>query len=243
MRNLEITTELRYSEDNFDFQDAMVQVVAPEYRTNGLYQYVAWDGESVTIDDLREILPSTLKRDLLIYALAVDWNYYSKTEIRKMGKQELIDLIQTDAEQDGLDLREYENWASDNNFAIGMDNYTFYKTRGYSQGDVLQYFAHNDIEVDEEFVSHICWDSTIYGTIRVSFDTTAINGVTTKYSEVFEFPEWTNCQYDISDLDGDGIAKYIDKSLPYGLTFKEKQTLVEKLSNLDYTEIKYSCAC
>ena len=140
-------------------------VVEPQNRTYGLYQYTGYDNdiEIMGMNDLKGIHPKTLKRDLLEYALSVDWNYYSKTEVRAMNKEELINLIESDDDFEYMDLHEWEELMSNSNIGINLDDYTIYKTRGYSQGDYAQVVIHDSQQFEglEKYIDNLFWDQPI----------------------------------------------------------------------------------
>ena len=150
-----------------EFNNTFKTVVESDNRSYGLYHYTSWgEEEEVGLSDLKALdYKNNTKHCLLTYALGEDWNYYSKTEIRAMKKQELIDLIESDSVLDYMDLNEIEEWASDNSFGIGLDNYEIIKTRGYSQGDMAQVLVRNEL-LDAELrtlIDHLFWDApTVY---------------------------------------------------------------------------------
>ena len=156
-----------------DWKENFNTLIESSYYKNALHQYIdCGNEEKISIGDLRAIdEKNTLKRDLLAYALTVDWNYYSKTEIRAMNKDRLIELIESDEEISYMDLGEVESWASDNNFGLELDNYTIIETKGYSQGDFAEVAVHDKfIEEDwlRKHIDHLFWDAPVYYLLRVN---------------------------------------------------------------------------
>ena len=143
----------------------------------GLYQYIHWGSlEKIELWDLCTIdREKTLKESLLDYALSIDWNFWTKAELRKMTKDELADLIENDMNEADSGLDKWLEFAADNNITIGADSFKFYKTIGYSQGDLaewcirisdLENLAHMSTPV-QLYVNNFFWDAPISYSLTV----------------------------------------------------------------------------
>jgi len=137
----------------------------------GLYQYIDYGNfEKIELGDLCIIdRGKTLKKSLLDYALSIDCNFWSKTEVRRMTKDELADLIENYMNETDLGLDEWLEFAEENNITIGADSFEFYKTRGYSQGDFAEWCIRiSDLEELKDmditlppYVDNLFWDAPI----------------------------------------------------------------------------------
>ena len=244
MKNLQIETDLHYSTgDSWDFDENFKVIEEPAYRTHGLYFYTGFGNEEfMDMDDLKSIDPeTTLKHDLLEYALSVDWNYYTKTEVRSMNKDELIELIQGNSDFDYMDLHEVEKEMSEANIGIMLDKYDIEKSYGYN--DVMQYVIKTEYNTPEtrKYIDNICWNSRIFGTINVSFSHTK-NAVNYEFNEEFEFNEVCEDEYE-ADLNVDHIIRQINREVLIPLRDDECEQIRIKLRDVDYTDVKYPCAC
>ena len=202
-----------------DFTENFHTVIESGYRTSGLYQYTEWgQEEEVNLSDLKAIdYKNTLKRDLLTYALGEDWNYYSKTEIRGMNKQDLIDLVESDSDLDYMDLEEIEEWASENNFGLGLDHYEIIETRGYSQGDYAQVLIRNELVSDDlkKSINHFFWDAPVSYTLIVDGEDYCIEeDIEDMYEydadEVYKICEKLFAEHDKKDV----ILEFIKENAP-----------------------------
>ena len=63
-------------------------------------------------------IKKTSHMSLLNYALSVNWNFWSKAEVRKMPKYELAKLIELYMSQKNSDLDEWLEFAKENNLTI-----------------------------------------------------------------------------------------------------------------------------
>jgi len=154
-----------------DFNDNFNCIVAESYGTTSLYQYIScMFYEAVTMSDLTSIdRKKTLKKHLLDYALSEDWNSWSKTEIRKMKKDELADLIETSMDETCLSIDEYKEFANEYNLTLVVDDFTFFMSRGYSQGDFAEWCIRDSELADfksreDELKAHVdnlFWDNRV----------------------------------------------------------------------------------
>jgi len=151
-----------------DWQENFAEVVPSGYRKSGVYQYIQWGNyETLSEREFKEIdSNATLKRDLLQVVLDEDYTFYTKTELRQMSKDELIDLIQ-DSILDDYDLEEAMEWASGQNIALIIDNYEIITTRGYSQGDYAEVIVPDDGNNYSVEIGHYFWDAPIYARVTV----------------------------------------------------------------------------
>ena len=162
-----IDIELNVSYDTFisqsDWTENFNEVVSTGHRTSGIYQYTEWGNiKKMDSSDYLAIHKDVLKRDLLTVALDVDWNWYTKTEIRAMKKEELVDLIQDDVILNDYDFKEAIEWASDNNIMLVIDDYEIISTRGHSQGDYAEVIVLNgDVDLVKDDIDHFFWDAPI----------------------------------------------------------------------------------
>lgn len=162
-----IDIELNISYDTFmsqiDWNESFNEVVSSGYRTSGIYQYTEYgDIEKMNEGDYKAIHPQTLRRDILNWILEYDdWNYWSRTELRAMKKDELIELIQDNVLNE-YDLEEAQEEANNRNVMIVLDDYEVIKTRGYSQGDYAEVIIPNKYVGDvEKHIDHLFWDAPI----------------------------------------------------------------------------------
>jgi hypothetical protein len=161
----------------------------------------------------------------------------------------LEDLIEDIGGVDYSNIGELEEVLDELGIAY-TSNYLRMSTRGYSQGDYAEILVNiaeykkivgAEFEEDEyqKWFDHYFWDSPIYGTIEVSFQYTR-NSVNLQVYEELHFDEYTNDRYEVN-LNIDEIIKSIET--PYPLTGDEVSQLKEALGNIDYTDVKYPCAC
>ena len=149
----------------------MHELKGESYTTYPLYQYIDWGNvKKTSLSELCSIdRKRTLKRFLLEYALDVDWNFWEKSDIRKMSKDELCDLVEEDMDANELDLNERRDYAEKYGLFIEADNFKFYITSGYSQGEYAQWCIHNSdlkefkdgCELLKSYVDHLFWDSIV----------------------------------------------------------------------------------
>ena len=149
-----------------------------EYKKANLYQYIDYGNfKEISIDDLSSIdRKKTLKKSLLNYALSIDWCYYTKTEIRKFNKVDLADFIENYISEMDLDLDELIEITNEYDITIGVDDFYFYETRGYSQGDFSRWcIRKSDLEKFENgnetlppYIDNLFWDCPITCRITVN---------------------------------------------------------------------------
>ena len=115
---------------------------------------------------------NTLKKSLLEWALFQDdWNYYTKTELRSLNKDELIELFEDYMQY--MDLEEASDFASEQNVTLIIDGYEIMSTRGYSQGDYAEVIISNEmagVKGIQQMIDHFFWDAPISYQITVGDD-------------------------------------------------------------------------
>jgi len=170
-----VTIELNvindYHSGREDFKENLHTLRESNRNEVGLYQYIDWGSfKKVKLWDLYAIdKKKTLKKPLLDYALSIDWNFWSRAEVKRMTKDELVDLIEEHMNEIDLDLDERLKFAADNNITIGADSFKFYKTRGYSQGDFAEWCIRiSDLKELEDIniklpphINNLFWDVPI----------------------------------------------------------------------------------
>ena len=137
----------------------------------GIYFYTDWS-QNVALDEseLKSVdYKNTLKKSLLEWALLQDdWNYYTKTELRSLNKDELIGLFEEYMQY--MDLEEAGDFASEQNVTLILDGYEIISTRGYSQGDYAEIVIPNGLEGIQQTIDHLFWDAPISYSIEVGDD-------------------------------------------------------------------------
>jgi len=170
-----VTIELSVINDYYsgleDFKKNLHTLIESSRSEVGLYQYIEWGSfEKIELGDLCTIdRGKTLEKHLLDYALNIDWNFCTKTELRKMTKYELVDLIENDMNEADLGLDKWLEFAEESNITIGADSFKFYKTRGYGQGDFAEWCIRiSDLEELEDmdiklppYINNLFWDAPI----------------------------------------------------------------------------------
>ncbi len=127
-----------------------------------VYFYTEW-GQYEPKNVKEIIYKQTLKRDLVEFFLEDEDTLYSwtKTEIRAMSKDTLIDLANEVLDEMGLE--EADVFAGSHGWTIELDNYEWVTTRGYSQGDYAQVLVLTEL-MDENIsgtIDNLFWDTPI----------------------------------------------------------------------------------
>ena len=157
-----------------DWSDNFKEVVGGNGGTTGIYFYTDWgQNEALEEGELKAVdSKNTLKKSLLDWALNEDdWNYYTKTDLRAMCKDELIELFEDYLAY--MDLEEANDYASEQNVTLILDSYEIISTRGYSQGDYAEVVISNELADDaatQEAINHLFWDAPISYQISVDDD-------------------------------------------------------------------------
>jgi len=168
--NIKLSVSNDYYLGQEDFKSNLHTLRESNRNEIGLYQYIEYGNfEKIELEDLCTIdREKTLKKPLLDYALSICCDY-SKIEIRKMIKDELVDLIEN--HMDGIDsnLDKWLKLAEENNITIGADSFKFYKTIGHSQRDFAEWCIRiSDLKELEDmditlppYVDNLFWDAPI----------------------------------------------------------------------------------
>ena len=250
MKNLQITTNFGYSDDNYYCQENI------KHLRGDTYIYVDWGNVAMpeSLEDLFEILPQNNKKRKLIQFLREYSNYYPSYEYFASFENVVEHIFN---EYFSSDMKDFvRNFT---NFGIEVTpKFDRYVSRGYSQGDACEIFVpHSLREVwgladDAEVltkdlqkqIDHYLWDSEIYGTIDISFEyevkrETFGDSVIMKFDEEFDYCEWNNDAFEF-DLDVDRIIKSILNQTNNVLNEDEMLEIRKSLESLDQSDVKYN---
>lgn len=249
MKNLQITANFGYSDDNYCYQENI------KHLRKDTYVYVDWGNiaEPKSLEDLFEILPQNNKKRKLIQFLK-DGYYYPNYEDFKTFE----DVVKSIFDDYSIEtMKDFVNNLTD--FGIEVTpKFDRYVSRGYSQGDACEIFVphslrkvwglDDDAEVLDKAlqkqINHYLWDSEIYGTFNISFEyevkrETFGDSVIIKFDEEFAYEEWGNDIFEF-DLDIDIVIKYINVETNNALNENEILQIRENLESLDQSDIKYN---
>ena len=250
MRKLKVTTDLRYCQDGFGFDDNFNVLRYSGYRECSISLYTDygnlsgdWDLEQACIIKNTRENRVTIKRFLTCEKYAV----VSELEGVVSELDEYIGGVNYE------NIEELHDLVSDLGIAY-TTNYLRMSTRGYSQGDYAEILI-NTKEFEkmagckfkeedyQKWFDHYFWDSTIGGTINLSFEYTALNGINCPVEQEFEFSEYTGDEYDIDELLVGNILTDLLYLCPYKMGDKDIAELRRELEQITYNDIKYPCAC
>lgn len=250
MKNLQITTDFSYSQDNYCYRENI------KHLRKDTYVYVDWGNiaEPESLEDLFEILPQNNKKRKLIQFLKEYSNYYPNYEDFKTFEDVVGHIF---SEYSTNSMKEFVNNLAD--FGIEVTpKFDHYISRGYSQGDAVEIFVPHSLRkvwglddnaevLDKDLqkqINHYLWDFGIYGTFNISFGyevkrETFGDSVIMKFDEEFEYGEWGNDTFEF-DLDIEGIIKCINRLTNNALNENEILQIRENLESLDQSDVKYN---
>lgn len=249
MKNLQITSNFDYSQDNYCYQENI------KHLRGDTYIYVDWGNVAMpeSLEDLFEILPQNNKKRKLIQFLREYSNYYPSYEDFTSFENVVCHIFN---EYSIETMKDFVDNLTD--FGIEVTpKFDRYVSRGYSQGDACEIFVPHSLrqvwglddnaevltkDLQKE-IGHYLWDSEIYGTIDISFDyevkrETFGDSIIMNFDEEFEYGEWGNDAFEF-DLDVDGIINHIFIKTHFQLSETETQVLRKSLESLDQSDVKY----
>ena len=250
MKNLQITTDFSYSQDNYNCEENI------KHLRGDTYIYVDWGNVAMpeSLEDLFEILPQNNKKRLLIQFIK-EYSHYNPT----YSNFDCIENVIYDI-FDMYNLDEIKDFVR-NLIEFGIEvtpKFDRYISRGYSQGDTCEILVPHslrefwgladnaeiltkDLQKD---IDHYLWDSEIYGTLDISFEyevkrETFGDSIIMKFSEEFDYCEWSNNTFEF-DLDINNILKCINRVTNNVLSEDEILEIRKSLESLDQSNIKYN---
>ena len=249
MKNLQITANFGYSDDNYCYQENI------KHLRKDTYVYVDWGNiaEPESLEDLFEILPQNNKKRKLIQFLKEYSNYYPNYEDFKTFEDVVENIF---SEYSTNSMKDFVNNLAD--FGIEVTpKFDHYISRGYSQGDAVEIFVPHSLRTVwglddnaevldkalQKQIDHYLWDSEIYGTFNISFEYEVIretfgDSIIMKFDEEFEYGEWGKHSYEFG-LDIDMIINYIFSKTHFQLSETETNILRKNLESLDQSDVKY----
>ena len=248
MKNLQITTDFSYSQDNYYCQENI------KHLRKDTYIYVDWGNVAMPdkLEDLFEILPQNNKKRKLIQFLKDGYynpNYEDFTSFENVVCH-IFDEYSIET------MKDFVNNLAD--FGIEVTpKFDRYISRGYSQGDACEILVPHSLRKvwgladNAEFltrdlqkqIDHYLWASEIQGTIDISFDyavkrETFGDSVIMNFEEEFEYGEWGNDRYEF-DLDIDRIINYINAETKNVLNQNEIVEIRKHLESFDQSDVEY----
>ena len=249
MKNLQITANFGYSDDNYCCQENI------KHLRKDTYVYVDWGNiaEPESLEDLFEILPQNNKKRKLIQFLK-DGYYYPNYEDFKTF-EDVVGYIFNEYSIETM--KDFVNNLAE--FGIEVTpKFDIYISRGYSQGDACEIFVPHSLrkvwglddnadvldKALQKQINHYIWDSEIYGTFNISFEyevrrETFGDSIIMKFDEEFEYGEWGNDTFEF-DLDIEGVIKCINRLTNNALNENEILQIRENLESLDQSDVKYN---
>ncbi len=249
MKNLQITPNFGYSDDNYCCQENI------KHLRKDTYIYVDWGNVAMpeSLEDLFEILPQNNKKRKLIQFLKK--GYYIPNYEDFTSFENVVYYI-----FNGYSIETMGDFVR-NLIGFGIEvtpKFNRYVSRGYSQGDAAEIFVPHslrefwgladDVEVLtkdlQKDIDHYLWDSEIYGTLNLSFEyevkrETFGDSIIIKFAEEFDYCEWSNDAFEF-DLDVDRIIGCIISSTNDSLEEDEILEIRESLESLDQSDVKYN---
>ena len=251
MKNLQITTDFSYSQDNYNCEENI------KHLRGDTYIYVDWGNVAMpkSLEDLFEILPqSNNKKRKLIQFLREYSNYnptYSNVDCIENVIYDIFDMYNLET------MKDFVNNLTD--FGIEVTpKFDRYISRGYSQDDACEIFVPHslrefwgladnveiltkDLQKD---IDHYLWDSEIYGTLGISFEhevnrETFGDSIIIKFDEEFEYGGWGNDAFEFG-LDVDNILKWVNSVTNNVLSEDEILEIRKSLESLDQSDVKYN---
>ena len=246
MKNLQITSNFVYSDDNYCYQESI------KHLRGDTYVYVDWGNIEMpeSLEDLFEILPQNNKKRKLIQFLREYFRYYPSYEDFTSFENVVCHIFN---EYSLSDMKDFVNNLTD--FGIEV---TPKFDRYVSRGDAAEIFVPHSLRefwgLDDNAevltkdlqkqIDHYLWDAEIYGTIDISFEyevkrETFGDLVIMKFAEEFEYGEWSNDAFGF-DLDVDNILKCINRITNNVLSEDEMLEIRKSLESLDQSDVKYN---
>ena len=249
MKNLQITSNFGYSDDNYCYQENI------KHLRGDTYIYIDWGNVAMpeSLEDLFEILPQNNKKRKLIQFLKD--GYYTPSYEDFTSFENVVESIFNE-----YSIETMKDFVR-NLIEFGIEvtpKFDRYVSRGYSQGDAAEIFVPHslrefwgladnaeiltkDLQKD---IDHYLWDSEIYGTLDISFEyevkrETFGDSIIIKFDEEFDYCEWSNDAFEF-DLDVDSIINRIFIKTHFQLSETETQVLRKSLESLDQSDVKYN---
>lgn len=249
MKNLQITTDFGYSDDNYYCQENI------KHLRKDTYIYVDWGNVAMpeSLEDLFEILPQNNKKRKLIQFLKDGYytpNYEDFTSFENVVRHIFDEYsIKT--------MKDFVNNLTD--FGIEVTpKFDRYISRGYSQSDDAEIFVPHSLRkvwgLDDNAevltrdlqkqIGHYLWDAEIYGSFNISFEyevkrETFGDSIIMQFAEEFEYGEWGNDTFEF-DLDIDRIIKCINRVTNNVLNEDEMLEIRKSLESLDQSDVEYN---
>lgn len=249
MKNLQITANFGYSDNNYCYQENI------KHLRKDTYVYVDWGNiaEPESLEDLFEILPQNNNKRKLIqflkeYSYCINYEDFKTFEgvVKSIFDDYSIETI-----------KEFVYILLE--FGIEVTpKFDRYISRGYSQGDAIEIFVPHSLRtvwglednaevLDKDLqkqIDHCLWDSEIYGTFNISFEyevkrETFGDSIIMKFDEEFEYEEWGNDTFEF-DLDIEGIIKCINRLTNNALNENEILQIRKHLESFDQSDVKYN---
>ena len=250
MKNLQINTNFRYSQDNYCCQENI------KHLRKDTYIYIDWGNVAMpeSLEDLFEILPQNNKKRKLIQFLREYSNYYPSYEDFTSFENVVGHIFD---EYSTVNMKDFVRNLDE--FGIEVTpKFDRYASRGYSQGDACEIFVPHslrkvwgladDVEVLtkdlQKQIDHYLWDSEIYGTLDISFEYEVKreifgDSIIMNFDEEFDYCEWSTDAFEF-DLDIDSIINRIFIKTHFQLSETETQVLRKSLESLDQSDVKYN---
>ena len=249
MKNLQITTDFSYSDDNYCCQENI------KHLRKDTYIYVDWGNiaEPESLEGLFEILPQNNKKRKLIQFLKDGYHYPNYEDFKTF--EDVVGYIFNEYSIETM--KDFVNNLAE--FGIEVTpKFDHYISRGYSQGDACEIFVphslrqiwgldDNDEVLTKDLqkeIDHYLWDAEIYGTIDISFEyevkrETFGDSIIMQFAEEFEYGEWGNDTFEF-DLDVDNILKCINRLTNNALNENDILQIRKNLESLDQSDVKYN---
>ena len=247
MKNLQITANFSYSQDNYCYQENI------KHLRKDTYIYVDWGNiaEPESLEDLFEILPQNNKKRKLIQFLK-DGYYTPNYEDFKTFEGVVESIFN---EYSIETMKDFVNNLAD--FGIEVTpKFDHYISRGYNDAaEILVPYSLRKVwglddnaevldKALQKQIDHYLWDSEVYGTFNISFEyevkrETFGDSIIIKFDEEFEYGEWGNDTFEF-DLDIEGSIKCINRLTNNALNEDEILQIRENLESLDQSDVKYN---
>ena len=247
MKNLQITANFGYSDDNYCYQENI------KHLRKDTYVYVDWGNIETpeSLEDLFEILPQNNKKRKLIQFLKEYSNYYPNYEDFKTFEDVVGHIFNE------YSIKTMKDFVY-NLLEFGIEvtpKFDHYISRGYNDAAeiLVPYSLRKVWGLDDNAevltkdlqkqIDHYLWDSEIYGTFNISFEyevkrETFGDSVIMNFAEEFEYSEWGNDRYEF-ELDIEGIIKCINRLTNNALNENDILQIRENLESLDQDDVKY----
>ena len=245
MKNLQITSNFGYSDDNYCCQENI------KHLRGDTYIYVDWGNVAMpeSLEDLFEILPQNNKKRLLIqyikefvdyYPNYEDFSTFSNVVCHIFNEYSLLDIkyFVRNLDNFGIEVTpKFDRYISRGEYEI-LVPHSLREVWGLADGaEVLT----KDLQKQ---IDHYLWDSEIYGTLGISFEyevrrETFGDSIIMNFDEEFDYCEWSNDAFEF-DLDIDRIIKCINRLTNNALNEDEILEIRKSLESLDQSDVKYN---